>query len=109
MIIVVNATLAGGVAMGASANLINYPFCAMIVGFCGGMVAAIGYAHLNRWFKRYIWLHDSQGVHFTHGIPGIIGGFVSTISCALAERNFGDRYDHFFYSEADNAVRTHRV
>jgi len=93
MIIVVNATLAGGVAMGASANLIDYPFCAMIVGFVAGMVAALGFAYMNDFFKKYLKLHDTQGVHFTHGLPGIIGGFVSTISCALAEHNFGSRYD----------------
>jgi ammonium transporter Rh len=59
MIIVVNATLAGGVAMGASANLINYPFCAMIVGFVAGMCAALGFAYLNAFQKKYFKLHDS--------------------------------------------------
>lgn len=109
MIIVVNATLAGGVAMGASANLINYPFCAMIVGFVAGMVSALGFAYLNTFFRKYLKLHDTQGVHFSHGIPGIIGGFVSTISCALASYNFESRYDEFFYSPADKGVRHHRV
>lgn len=110
MIILVNATLAGGTAMGASANLINYPFCSMIVGFVAGLVAALGYAFLNDCLKSKLKLHDTQGVHFTHGLPGIIGGFVSTISCALAERNFGDRYEDFFTSEADGGVvRDHRT
>jgi ammonium transporter Rh len=45
MIIIVNATLAGGAAMGASADLINYPFCSMIVGFVAGGLAAIGFAY----------------------------------------------------------------
>ena len=98
MIIVVNATLAGGVAMGSSANLINYPFCSMIVGFCAGMSACFGYVYLNGWLKKHLRLHDTQGIHFTHGIPGIIGGFVSAISCELAQRNFGSRYDQYFYS-----------
>jgi len=59
MIIVVNATLAGGVAMGASANLINYPFCAMIVGFVAGSVAALGFAVLNPCLKNKLMLHDT--------------------------------------------------
>jgi len=59
MIIIVNATLAGGTAMGASANLINYPFCAMIVGFVAGMVAALGFSYFNNFCKKYLRLHDT--------------------------------------------------
>jgi ammonium transporter Rh len=59
MIILVNATLAGGAAMGASGNLINYPFCAMIVGFVAGLVAALGYAYMNDFLKKYLKLHDT--------------------------------------------------
>ena len=33
---------------------------------------------------------------------------MSTISCALAEHNFGPRYNEYFYSPAAGAVRTHR-
>lgn len=47
MIIVINATLAGGAALGASADLINYPFCAMIVGFVAGGCAALGFAYVQ--------------------------------------------------------------
>ena len=92
MLVVVNATLAGGVAMGSSADLINFPFCAMIVGFVAGMVSCFGYVWLATYFRKIFRYHDTQGVLWTHGLPGIIGGFVSAISCDLAEKNFGDRY-----------------
>lgn len=59
MIIVVNATLAGGAAMGAGADLINYPFCAMIVGFVAGMVAALGFAYCNDFLRKHVKMHDS--------------------------------------------------
>jgi ammonium transporter Rh len=59
MIILLNATLAGGAAMGASADLINYPFCSMIVGFVAGGVAALGFAYANNFFRKYLKLHDS--------------------------------------------------
>jgi len=108
MIIVVNATLAGGSAMGAAANLINYPFCSMIVGFCAGMVATFGFAFLNDCLKKNLKLHDTQGVHFSHGLPGIMGGLVSVISCALAQHNFGDRYPDFFTTNG-GAVQGHRT
>jgi len=95
--------------MGASADLIDYPFCSMIVGFVAGSVAALGFAYAQPFFMKYLKLHDSQGIQYIHGWSGIIGGFVSTISCALAERNFGTRYDDYFYSPADGAVRGHRA
>lgn len=59
MIIVVNATLAGGAAMGASADLINYPFCSMIVGFVAGSVAALGFAYAQPFLVKYLRIHDS--------------------------------------------------
>jgi len=106
MIIVANATLAGGSAMGAAADLINYPFCAMIVGFVTGALASIGFAFINPFMRKYLGLHDSQGVLYSHGLPGIIGGFVSTISAGLAQRNFGDRFPDYFYSVADKELRS---
>jgi hypothetical protein len=45
--------------MGASAELINYPFCSMIVGFTAGMVATLGFAYMNGFFKKYLKLHDT--------------------------------------------------
>ena len=59
MIIVVNATLAGGAALGASADLINYPFCSMIIGFICGGLAALGFAYCADFFKNKLRLHDS--------------------------------------------------
>lgn len=88
MIIVINATLAGGASMGAAANLINWPFCAMIVGFVAGMCATLGFSYCAPFFKKYLRLHDSQGVQYGFGWAGIIGGIVSVISCAMAEWNF---------------------
>jgi ammonium transporter Rh len=59
MIIVINATLAGGASMGAAANLVNWPFCAMIVGFVAGMCATFGFSYCAPFFKKYLRLHDS--------------------------------------------------
>lgn len=94
--------------MGASADLINYPFCAMIVGFVAGSCAALGFGFFNSWARKALRMHDTQGVLYGHGWAGIIGGFTSTISCALAERNFGTRYNDYFYSDADGEVREPR-
>jgi ammonium transporter Rh len=92
MEVVLNSTLAGGVAMGAAADVINQCFSAMIVGFVAGAVSALGYIYLGPYLKEKIGLHDTCGVHNLHGIPGIIGCIVSAITCATAGRNFGANY-----------------
>ena len=45
--ILLNATLSGGVALGASADLISNPYGAMIVGTLSGLVSALGYAYFT--------------------------------------------------------------
>ncbi len=79
MEIVLNATLAGGVVMGASADLIDKPYHSMIAGFVIGAVSALGYAYSNAFLKEKIGLHDTCGVFYLHGIPGLVGGFLSAI------------------------------
>jgi len=49
--ILLNATLAGGVAMGAPADLIHEPYGAMLVGFVAGAVSASGYAFCTQWIR----------------------------------------------------------
>lgn len=48
MEIVLNASLAGGVAMGANADIITSPFGAMIVGFITGVISSFGFAYLSK-------------------------------------------------------------
>ena len=93
MEIVLNATLAGGVAMGASADLINQTYGALLVGFVAGTVSALGFAYLTPLLQKHIGLHDTCGVHNLHAMPGVIGGITSAIMAKLAEHNFGDNYN----------------
>jgi hypothetical protein len=48
MEIVLHATLAGGVAMGASAELISYPGFCIIIGGLAGIISALGYAYFSK-------------------------------------------------------------
>ena len=80
-----NATLAGGVIVGASADLMLQPFGALLAGCLAGTVSTLGYqvvqGKLFDWFN----LHDSCGVHNLHGMPGVLGGLLSALLCYMAD------------------------
>ena len=42
-----NATLAGGVAMGASADLLVHPFGALLIGSAAAFVTTLGFEYLQ--------------------------------------------------------------
>lgn len=47
MEVLLNSTLAGGVMMGAAADIITSPGCCMIAGAIAGAISAFGYLKLN--------------------------------------------------------------
>ena len=75
---ILNATLVGGVLMGAGADLLLESFVAYIVGALGGILSCILYSYGSR-MTRGIGIHDSAGITFLFAIPGMIGGFLSAI------------------------------
>jgi ammonium transporter Rh len=78
---VLNATLAGGVAMGASSSFITNPAGAIAVGFIAGMVSTTGYYYLTDILSD-IRIYDTCGINNLHGMPGLIGGLSSAVFCA---------------------------
>jgi ammonium transporter Rh len=89
--VVINATLAGGVTMGASCDVITNPGFAFLTGGLIGIVSALGFLYGNRWVENKIGIHDTCGVQWLHGIPGIYGGIVSAICAAAGMYNFGSK------------------
>eukprot|EP00045_Choanoeca_perplexa_P008934 m.84290 g.84290 ORF g.84290 m.84290 type:complete len:482 (-) comp14682_c0_seq4:146-1591(-) len=84
MVDIQNATLAGGVAVGSSADLIIEPWGAALIGFIAGLVSVAGYVYLSDILDRRLGMHDTAGVHNLHGMPGLMGGIGGAISAALA-------------------------
>jgi len=80
-----NATLAGGVIIGAVARMEVLPVAASGLGAIGGAVSVIGYQKVQPFLLRKIGLHDSCGVHNLHGMPSILGGLASVIACVAVK------------------------
>lgn len=76
---ILNATLAGGVIIGTSADLIMDPFAALLVGFSAGTVSTLGFSKFGPWLTSKIGLYDSCGITWLHAIPGILGGIYGAI------------------------------
>jgi len=79
-----NATLAGGVAIGSSADLVIKPYGALIIGLVAGTISTLGFSKLKSFLYEKIQLHDTCGVHNLHGLPGILGGVSGAVSAAIA-------------------------
>jgi len=97
MEIMLNAALGGGVGIGTSSDIIQAPFAAMLIGFCGGALSAWAFKKLGPFLQEKINLQDTCGVHSLHGLPGIYGGCVSMVAISLTEgkgfEGFSDKLD----------------
>jgi len=68
-----NATLAGGVSIGATANLVG-PFEALVIGGLAGALSTFGFIK-----SPFFGDVDTCGISNLHGMPGIFGGLVSAV------------------------------
>ena len=91
MEIVLNATLAGGVAIGSASDMVVTGGTAMAIGGLAGILSACGVLYLHGFLRRKINLHDTCGVHNVHGFIGILGGIIGAISAATADDSFNNR------------------
>lgn len=96
MVDVQNATLAGGVTIGAVADHYLGGGGALIIGSAAGVLSVVGYVYVAPWLEAH-GLHDTCGVHNLHGLPGVLGGLASVISAACAsDLLYGDHVGDVF-------------
>ena len=74
-----NSTLAGGVAIGATARLALGPSVAFLVGLVSGCVSVLGYYYSSPYLEVKFGIYDTCGVGNLHGYPSLIGGLLSIL------------------------------
>ena len=99
MVHIQNSTLAGGVAVGAAANLYLTPGGAMIVGLVSAILSVLGFKYISPFIEDKFKVYDSCGINNLHGMPGILGGIVSAIAIGLASNaKYPNPDDSFYYN-----------
>jgi ammonium transporter Rh len=78
MVDIANASLAGGVSIGSTCNLVS-PTGAFSIGLLAGALSTIGFVFIQPRLESKMKLVDTCGVHNLHGMPGLFGGL-----CAIA-------------------------
>lgn len=73
---IANASLAGGVAIGATCNLVSAPV-AFLIGLLAGALCVVGYTIIQPRLQRLLKMVDTCGVHNLHGMPGLLGGIIA--------------------------------
>ena len=71
-----NAALAGGVAIGATCNVVSAQQ-AVIIGAIAGALCVFGFAKVQSRIQKAFNIADSCGVHNLHGMPGLLGGLAA--------------------------------
>ncbi|NWU65559.1 RHBGA protein, partial [Pterocles burchelli] len=75
-----NSSLAGGVAIGAVANMAVPPVAALALGILSAAACVLGFRFLTPLLARKLALRDQCGIHNLHGLPGILGGVASAVA-----------------------------
>jgi ammonium transporter Rh len=88
---VLNATVAGGVVIGACSDLVLSSWASILIGCGGGILSLIGFEVIGPFLARTTGLHDTAGIHNLHGMTGFIGGIIGAICAGTATSDaFGD-------------------
>jgi ammonium transporter Rh len=73
---IANASLAGGVAIGATCASANHPL-SFLIGILAGTLSTFGFAVIQPRIEKMFRMIDTCGVTNLHGWPGLIGGLVA--------------------------------
>jgi len=92
-----NATLAGGVAVSASANLVLSPWAAILIGCCSGFLSVLCNWKFSPFMAKKCGLLESRPVVALHAVIGLAGGLISVAATAGAANNTVPSWELHFY------------
>ena len=76
---ILRATLAGGVMIGACAEMFVFPYPALLVGAAAGIISVLSFTFLDPVLEK-CGIYDTVGCFHLFGIPGIFGCIASAIA-----------------------------
>jgi ammonium transporter Rh len=85
-----NATLSGGVAMGAICDMTLRPSDSLLIGLAAGCLSTYGYVSIQAWLEVRVGIHDTCGIHNLHGLPSVLGTWASIILTGYKGRHMHD-------------------
>ncbi|KAL4624328.1 ammonium transporter Rh type B-A-like [Arapaima gigas] len=80
-----NVTLAGGVTVGASVDMMISPAAAYALGVIGCTACMLGYRYLTPFLARRCRIQDQCGIHNLHGLTGLISCVAGICAILLAD------------------------
>lgn len=89
-----NVTLAGGVTVGASVDMMISPAAAYCLGMLGCTACMLGYKYLSPFLARRLRIQDQCGIHNLHGLTGLISTIAGICAILLASE---DKYGPSLY------------
>ncbi|XP_056462537.1 ammonium transporter Rh type B [Gadus morhua] len=85
-----NVTLAGGVTVGASVDMMISPAAAYALGVLGCTACFLGYRYLTPFLAQRLRIQDQCGIHNLHGLTGLISCTAGICAILLAtEETYG--------------------
>ncbi|KAF1391475.1 hypothetical protein PFLUV_G00042520 [Perca fluviatilis] len=96
-----NVTLAGGVTVGASVDMMISPVAAYALGIMGCTACFFGYKYLTPFLARHMRIQDQCGIHNLHGLTGLISSAAGICAILLAtEETYGPSMYQIFSHRA---------
>ncbi|XP_041945650.1 ammonium transporter Rh type B-like [Alosa alosa] len=96
-----NVTLAGGVTVGASVDMMISPVAAYALGMIGCTACMLGYKYLTPFLARRLRIQDMCGIHNLHGLTGLISCLAGICAILLAsEETYGPSMYQIFAHRA---------
>ncbi|XP_036957265.1 rh50-like protein [Acanthopagrus latus] len=96
-----NVTLAGGVTVGASVDMMISPVGAYVLGIMGCTACFFGYRYLTPFMAQRLRIQDQCGIHNLHGLTGLISSTAGICAILLAtEETYGPSMYQIFSHRA---------